>query len=150
MVDRGVIYLRQGTYEQAEAAFRVAVELAPIPAAYDGLACVMFLQKREGEAERLYRRIFEWFPRYAQAKANLALLYDLAGRHSEAKNLYEESILLDPMSAQVRNNYGALLANSVEAKERALAKGYLFDAQVIGDHPIIRANIDTMLYNHGD
>lgn len=148
MVDRGVSFLRTASYEQAEASFRVAAELAQIPAAYDGLACVHFLRGNVLEAKSLYKKIISWFPSYARSRANLALIYDLEGQSSAAAALYEDALSLEPLNYKVRNNYGALLLNSKNHTARSAAKSYLIDAQVIADHPIIRANIETIRYNY--
>ncbi len=150
MVDRGTILLRRGMYDHAEAAFRVALDQARVPAAYDGLGCALFLRGKPLEAESIYLKVITWFPRYAPAKANLALLYDMRGERSKALSLYEEALAQDPMNFKVRNNYGALLSNSQNQRGKSLGKSYLTDAQVIVNHPIVRANLEAILYSNSE
>lgn len=108
LIEEGAQALREQRFRDAEAAFSMAYDVAPLAAALDGQGCVAFLRGDVREAERFFRQAYESDTRYDHALANLALLYDLTGRREEARRMYDEVLQREPEAARVRNNRAAM------------------------------------------
>ena len=108
LVDDGVMALRAGRLGDAQAAFELAREHAPLAAALDGQGCVAFLRGDLAGAEALFREAYESDADYDEALGNLALVLDVAGRDEEAAALYETLLEQHPEAARQRNNWAAL------------------------------------------
>jgi len=67
LLNQGTVHLRKAELEQAEAAFRIAYEIAPGAAALDGLGSVAFLQSDFKKAERFFLKAHQIEPNYARA-----------------------------------------------------------------------------------
>ncbi len=116
-------------YEEAEAAYRKAVELAPrYPLAWGVLGILLHydLGRRE-EAEAAYRRAIQLDPRDALAWDNLGrvLHYNL-GRYDEAEAAYRKAVELDPRYAESWDALGEVmlragrLGDAEDARRRAV------------------------------
>lgn len=140
LIDRGVLYLRQGDLVRAEASFKVAQELAELPAAVDGLGCVALLKGENQQAEELFKRALEIDFRYTEALGNLALLYEQMALPEQAESYFRKSILLDPGNIRIRNNYAIFLAHKSD-KQVDSAREQLLKASVLMDTPMVEANM---------
>jgi tetratricopeptide (TPR) repeat protein len=108
LVDEGTSRLRERRLSEADAAFSAASELAPIPAALDGLGCVALLTGDFGRAKGLFLAALELDTSYVEASANLALLMDLSGHHERALALYNQYLSQVPDAGMARNNKAVL------------------------------------------
>jgi tetratricopeptide (TPR) repeat protein len=142
LVDQGTIHLRQGKVRDAQVAFSMAEELAPIAAAVDGQGCVALLSGEFDRAERLFKRAYDMDSTYDHALANLALLKDISGQHDEAKRLYDEAIEALPESVAARNNRAALEYDRGARKMEVVEE--LQKAGLIADHPVVRENLSRL------
>jgi Flp pilus assembly protein TadD/DNA-binding transcriptional ArsR family regulator len=111
-------------YEEAEQAFRRAIELAPhefFPR-YN-LGCLLQLRlKRFEEAERVYRRAIELGPHFAIAWNGLGvLLLDDLKRHEEAEQAFRRAIELDSQLVYPWSNLGRTLMERFSHREAAEA-----------------------------
>jgi len=109
LIKEGVIDLRMHDLVGAEAAFRTALELTPLAAAFDGLGCVAFAKKDLVTAKLLFTHAIEIDSRYSEARLNLAILLEREGDEYGANEMYQQALILDPASIRARVNYGALL-----------------------------------------
>ncbi|MDQ7858952.1 MAG: tetratricopeptide repeat protein [Armatimonadota bacterium] len=105
----GERHLDTGAWEEAEAAFRRAVEAAPTSAvAHSKLGVALANQRRLQEAEQAFARAVTLDPRYAPAWSNLGNVYRETGRSEEALQAYERAVAADPDYWIAHQNLGAL------------------------------------------
>jgi len=142
LVDQGTMLLRQGDLDQAEAAFRVAYELAGPAAAVDGLGCVAFLKGDLEQAEKYFVQAYQMDESYYESLGNLALLYESQGLYSQAKRVYSLAIQHNPGDYRARNNFAGLLLDIKEDAQRA--RWELLKARALVDHPLISKNIERV------
>lgn len=95
-VNMGIVHAAAGRLEEAEAAFRSALEADPAHAiAYAELGIVLRRQGRFSAADDAYRAALELDPDYALAWRNRGVLLDLyLGRPTEALECYERYLAL--------------------------------------------------------
>jgi len=75
----------------------------------DAQGCVEIRRESYEFAEQYFLRAIAADPEFSGAYSNLAWLRERAGRLSEAKQLFETALLLEPGNIQARNNYAVLL-----------------------------------------
>ncbi len=123
--ERGaLIYDDPARYEEAETAYRQAMELDPSDAwSWNGLGILLSDDPaRYDEAEAAYRKAMELDPTDADYWNNLGyLLADDPARHDEAEAAYRKAIELDPTYAAPWNNLGNLLSDDPARHEEAEA-----------------------------
>jgi tetratricopeptide (TPR) repeat protein len=95
-VNKGIVHAAAGRHEEAEAAFRRALEVAPGDAiAHAELGIVLRRQGRFAEADAAYQAALDLDPDYALAWRNRGVLLDLyLGRPAEALECYERYLQL--------------------------------------------------------
>ena len=117
-----------GKHEEAETAYRKAIELDPADAfPWNNLGTLLHYKlNRFDEAERAYHKAIELDPAYALPWNNLGnLLQYKFNRFDEAERAYRKAIELDPAYALPWNNLGNLLQyklNRFDEAERAYRK----------------------------
>lgn len=138
----GNLYSDQGRWEEAEGAYRTAVEIAPKePAPYIALSFVLTQQlageslfERYAEAEKLTRQVIKFDPGNAFAYDQLGVALELQGNiGDETLNAYNKAIELDPTSALAYAHLGRLLRKNGKIKESS--KAYLSAVQLAVDVP---------------
>jgi tetratricopeptide (TPR) repeat protein len=143
LVDAGTLALRQGRLKQAEAAFNMALEISPLPAAIDGLGCVAFLRGDLDTAQRYFLMAYKRDPKYANALGNLALVYERQGDMAAARRIYERALREGPKNYRARNNFAVMLyedgLGSAEDKDQARLE--LRKALTLAEHPVIKNNV---------
>jgi Flp pilus assembly protein TadD len=145
-VNTGTIHLLQGDLEKAEASFLLAKEIAKLPEALDGLACVAFLRGDFERAEEGFTWIIEQFPDYAAVYGNAALLLEAQGKKEQARAYYLRALELDPENAAARNNFAVHLKEASQGEEieleslRQLGQAYA----VYENNPVIKDNISII------
>ena len=142
LVDEGTARLREGRFSEADAAFSAASELAPLPAALDGLGCVALLKGEFGRAERFFSAALELDASYVEASANLALLMDLSGHQERALVLYNQYLSQVPEGGVVRNNRAVLeyeRGGGTIPAAREVAKAALFST-----HAVVTSNQEIL------
>ncbi len=116
----GTIYLREGSYEEAEKAFRNLLKLQPDHAkALVNLGAVYWVKGRLKEGEECARRAKISDPGLTEAYCLLGLFYAQEGKWKEAEAEYQESIKIDPQYLKGYLNLGMLYANKGDL-ERAI------------------------------
>lgn len=117
------LHVPLGRYEEAEAAYRKAIERDPkATLAWDGLGLLFseYLSRYE-EAETAFRRAIEINSEDAFAWNGLGnVLFNSLDSYEEAEAAYRRSIELDPESGLAWNNLGSLLS-SIRRSEEAEA-----------------------------
>ena len=139
LVDVGTGFLRERDLREAQKAFELASELAPVAAAVDGLGCVALLEGRYLEAEALLTEAYEMDRSYDEALANKGLLREVQGDREGARRIYMEYLGKNPSSAAVRNNLAALEYDSGMRKMKT--KQALEKAITLSDQTVIRDNL---------
>lgn len=140
LVDQGTIQLRRGELEGAQASFEMARQLGGLAQALDGLGCVALVRGDFGLAEEYFLAAYQRDATYDNPLANLALVYDLTGRHQEAEKLYRQALTREPMNIAARGNFYSFISDSLVGREAEARRGFLH-AQALGDHPILRENL---------
>lgn len=143
LIDRGVVYMRQGDFDRAEAAFKVSLENAPQAAAMDGLGCVAFLRGQIKLAEELFLKAYKMDEKYDHALGNLALVMEVKGEIANANDLFERAIKSEPNDPRVRNNYAIFLLANKRAGVNKVSEE-LRKAESLAPHPLIAENIDVV------
>ncbi len=114
----GNLYSDQQRWEEAERAYRTAIEIEPTnPEAYVALSFVLTqpiiganLADRYTEAEQLARRAIKLDPKNAFAYDQLGVALELGGKISgETPNAYRQAIKLEPRFALAYAHLGRLL-----------------------------------------
>ena len=102
--------LAQKRYEEAEAAYRAAIEASPRDAAlYFGLGIALWELGRYEEAERAQRAALALQPDSAEAHYELGNALNLQSRYEEAQAAFERAIALRPKLAEAHTNLARVL-----------------------------------------
>jgi superkiller protein 3 len=126
----GNLYSDQHRWEEAERAYRTAIEIEPTaPESHIALSYVLTqpiiganLADRYAEAGRLARRAIELDPKNAFAYDQLGVALELGGSISqETQNAYRKAIELEPTFALAYAHLGRLLRKNGKANESAAA-----------------------------
>lgn len=142
LVDRGTLLMREQRFQEAEAAFQTAYELAPLAAALDGQGCSAFHAGDLIGAERLFRQAYSMDVNYDEALANLGLVLALQGRTEEASEAYRRYLVRRPEAAHVRNNLMVLEYERGEATMKVVSE--LRKASLLTNHGVIADNLRTL------
>ncbi len=142
LIDQGTNNIRGGRLQEANTAFSMAEELAPIAAAVDGQGCVALLLGDFDLAERLFLRAYNMDGTYDYALANLALLNDIRGKRDEAKRLYNSAVASLPESVAARNNRAALEYDLGEGKMKVVNE--LEKAKLVAEHHVVVENLSRL------
>lgn len=107
---RGISYMEDGQYAEAEECFRRTLALAPdSPETVLHLGYALNMQGRSADAEAAYRQAIALKPDYVEAHINLGnLLYGL-GRFGEAETAYRQVTIMDAGNAKAYYNLANLL-----------------------------------------
>ena len=124
----GEALTRQGRWEEALAAFRIAVEHAPEDAReHSNIGAALIMLDRLDEAEEPLRRALALDPRSVYALQNLAAAETMWKRYGEALALYRRLVEVAPRNPNAHHGMGTALFHlgrldeALESLERALA-----------------------------
>jgi tetratricopeptide (TPR) repeat protein len=132
----GLYYTEHDLHDQAEKAFRRAIELRPDWSwPHTGLAILLanHMQGRMAEAEAELRKAIAIDPDWYRPHNSLAVLLRLAGRLPEAELEALQALDLNPYSLAAHNNYANLL--TVQNKYPQAEKMYLKAIELNARHP---------------
>lgn len=141
MVEKGVVLLRRGELEQADAAFEVAAILHPHAITSDALGCICLVKSDLPCAERHFKEALKRDSSYVHGWNHLALLYELRGDRDLALVTYQRVLQMEPLDYAARN---ALAANQAELGQFADAKSEFRKAIAVAELPLIVDNLRTM------
>ncbi len=117
----GLLYLMERDSEQAETAFKKAIELDPDDLwGYEQLAVLYQRTGRGQEMVATYEQAAAARPENARLHHLLGVLYEMTGEREKAIAAYEEAIERDARMGEPRNNLAYLLAESDGDLDRAL------------------------------
>lgn len=106
----GSVLTAQGTYEAAEAAFRRAIELAPVSALpHYNLGVLLLRLRREAAAETEFRRAIALQSGLVEAHLSLGALLADTGRFAEAEATFGTAIAVNPSHSRAHRDLGRLL-----------------------------------------
>ncbi len=109
-VTLGILLQNQQRIEEAEEAYRKAIDLNPNDAtAYSNLGNLLQNQQRIEEAEEAYRKAIDLNPNEATAYSNLGNLLSDQQRIEEAEEAYRKAIDLNPENSSGYWNLGWML-----------------------------------------
>ena len=124
----GEALTREGRWEEALAAFRIAVELAPEEAReHSNVGAALIKLDRMDEAEEPLRHALALNPRSTYALQNLAAMEVMRQRYGEALDLYRRLAEVSPRNPSAHHGLGTALFyldrldEALDALERALA-----------------------------
>ena len=124
----GEALTREGRWEEALAAFRIAVELAPEEAReHSNVGAALIKLDRMDEAEEPLRHALALNPRSTYALQNLAAMEVMRQRYGEALGLYRRLAEVSPRNPSAHHGLGTALFyldrldEALDALERALA-----------------------------
>lgn len=102
---RGVELLKQGQYEQAETAFRDALQADLFHGpAHNNLGITYFEQKKYYLAAWEFQFAVKLMPEQPRPKNNLGMVFEAVGKLEEAEQWYADALALVPDSAEVAGN----------------------------------------------
>lgn len=142
LIDRGTQKLRDGSFEEAEASFKAAYEVAALPEALDGLGSVATLRGNFDLAEIYFIKAYQGSQFYPNALGNLALIKEKKGDIQSANALYLQAIREDPTNFRIRGNFSAFLSDYT-SRGKDEARMELLKAQALVDHPVLDAMLDV-------
>lgn len=118
--------VREGAWNEADAAIQRALSIAPGRPDLDSRAAQIFTRSGSyGLALESWQRLLEEFPRAAGLRSGLAATYFLMGRMEEAQQEAEQALALDPREARARFYRAALLVRRGQTNDAAAALGTL-------------------------
>jgi Tfp pilus assembly protein PilF len=132
----GLYYMRHDLHDQAEEAFRRAIELRPDwnwPHASLGVLLASHMPGRMAEAEAELRKAIAIDPDWYRPHNSLAVLLRVAGRLPEAEQEALQALDLNPYSLAAHNNYGNLLTEQKQYPQAE--KQYLKAIELNARHP---------------
>jgi tetratricopeptide (TPR) repeat protein len=142
LVNVGTGFLRERRLREAQKAYELAFELAPVAAAVDGLGCVALLEGLYEVAEGYFVEAYEMDRSYDEALVNLGLVKELKGEAAEAKAIYLAYLEKHPSSGRVRNNLAALEYD--EGRRTIETVASLEKAIVLSNQGVIRDNLEML------
>lgn len=119
-VERGLLYMNAGHWDEAEADFRKAFELEPEDSyAYNNLGCVYKYCGRYEEALEMFLKALECMTPGESTVfyGNLADCYERMGRYEEAKEAYLNNIKLFPNKPGLRENLSDMYSSQGHFRE---------------------------------
>ena len=123
----GEALTKEGRWEEALAAFRIAVDLAPEEAReHSNVGAALIMLDRMDEAEEPLRHALALNPRSRYALQNLAAMEAMRKRHGEALDLYRRLVAVHPRNPSAHHGMGTALYHlgrldeALDALERAL------------------------------
>lgn len=135
-------------YEEAERAFRKALEFAPEDSIIlNDLALVLSKLGRLAEAETCYRQAIEHNPEHADAHNNLGVLLKRSGRPEAAAAAYRRALQVRPDYPQAHNNLGVLYKESERLAEAEI--DYRRAIELKPDYADARWNLSLVLLELG-
>ena len=145
----GELALMKGQLENAEAAYRRAIETDErTTEAYSRLADLYARTGRTGETIETYEAALAIDPAQPRLHHTLGLLYERTGELSSAVDHYEAAIRHKPDHAEAKNNLAYLYAERGENLDRALDLAQ--DAkQLMPDDPNAADTLGWVLYRRG-
>jgi DNA-binding NarL/FixJ family response regulator/Flp pilus assembly protein TadD len=93
---RADLHLQMGHVDKAQAVYRAATEIRPLPWMRLGLAKTLFMEKRYAEAEELLLSLIEQNRHYLDAYEWLAKTREMGGRMDEARKALLQATTLSP------------------------------------------------------
>ena len=127
--NRGISYMEEGQYCNAENCFRRSDLLAPdLPETITNLGHAMEMQGRTDDAAAAYHRAVSLKPDFFEVHLSLGNLHYSLGRIGEAEAAYRQTISINPEYDKVYCNLGILLydlgrlAEAEEAYQQAITR----------------------------
>ncbi len=109
---RGCEYFRLKKYTDAEASFKMAINLLPDSAEFhDKLAFTYLHQKRYNLAIKEYKKVLEIDTNYINAYKNIGGIYEKLGNIEEAINNYKKVVKIDPQDIEIHNTLARVYYN---------------------------------------
>lgn len=141
LIDQGVIHLRSGQLEEAQASFEAAYEIGKLPEALDGLGAVAMLKGSPEVAIELFEAAYNE-GEYPFALGNLALAHEMLGNLVLANQLYNRAIEEDPTNFRARGNFSVFITDYLDEREKA--KSELLKAKAIEATPLLVHNQEVL------
>jgi Tfp pilus assembly protein PilF len=141
LLEKGVLHLRAGNFDAAEASFQLVHEILPQAAALDGLGCVAFARGELDRAENLFHSALTVDPDYYEAYGHLADVYESKGRFQDAGEYYQIAKEQKPQDFRIRNNFAVHLIERGKGERthlRGLAE--LRRSSMLTEHPLVQKN----------
>lgn len=137
-----------GQYEEAEAAYRRAIELdTSSVAAWSQLAILMHISQRDEEAIAAYQAVLRIEPQNSSAHNEMGMLLQAAGRLDEALVSYRELLNLIPEDHVVYNNIATVL--QAQGHFEAAMEQYRQALEITPSFAIAHCNLGTCLLKMG-
>jgi putative PEP-CTERM system TPR-repeat lipoprotein len=145
----GNVYLAQGKVDDAEKAFRKAIELEPhLIASYTNLAVIYNTQKKGDEAIVKLEEARKIAPTNLSPLMMLGMLQQQRGNVAKAQEAYTQALAINPRFAPAANNLAWLYSENGGDKEKALQLAQMAK-EVAPDDPSISDTLGWILYKRG-
>lgn len=139
---------RVGRKEEAEAAFRKAIELDPLSAMFHfNLANLLASMNRHAEAEQIFRKAIDLEPNYVEAYNNLSNILRNLDRRDEALQVLSRALEITPNFALAHNNIGNIKRDLDQLRDAE--ESYRAAIQSEPDLAIAHFNLGNVLRDTG-
>ena len=144
----GRLYVSQRKTDQAEKAFKKALELAPdVALLHYELGQLYLLERKLSAAESAFRSALKKEETNSEVHTALGLVLASQGRVDEASTQYRRAFQLNPQNAVAANNLAALLS---EQRDWDDALGFARDALAVApSNPAIKDTLGWIYYKQG-
>jgi hypothetical protein len=145
---RGTRLMNEGSAQEAEDAFRTALQIAPSFAeAHANLGLLLERTGRWQEAETHYLAALELQPGQLQTLLNFGAMLTALKRFAEAEAIYRQALAVDPGSHGAWSNLGVLLACT--KREEDAEQCYRTAMAIAPDYAKARFNLAYLLLRQG-
>ncbi|MFH1046022.1 MAG: tetratricopeptide repeat protein [Candidatus Omnitrophota bacterium] len=138
--NKGVVYIQQGSYKEAEQEFRAALKINPQDfLSYFGLGNMYYKMRDIPKAQEAFEKTLEINPYCYEANFNLGIINQDLGDIADAESEFKRALVLKPDDSAAHYNLGRIYQQ--QGKLELALQEYNFALRLEPNHPEIQQAI---------